>query len=90
MTARAHIFYSGAVQGIGFRYTTQRYAMDLGLTGWVRNLKDGRVEIIAEGSKELIAKFLSGLDKHFEGYITNKDIHYEEALPRHKDFSVTA
>jgi len=89
MIARAHIFYSGTVQGIGFRYTAQRFAMELGLTGWVRNLKDGRVEIIAEGSRDLINKFLSGLDKRFEGYIVNREIDYVETLPQHKDFSVT-
>ena len=46
---RAHIVVSGRVQGIGFRYNVQKWAQSLGLKGWVRNLVDGSVEILAEG-----------------------------------------
>lgn len=50
--ARTHIFVSGGVQGVFFRSATAETADGLGLNGWVRNLSDGRVEIIAEGKKE--------------------------------------
>lgn len=46
---RAHVFISGRVQGVSFRWYTQRKAQELGLTGWVRNLWDGRVEAVFEG-----------------------------------------
>jgi acylphosphatase len=46
---RRHLFYSGRVQGVGFRYTAQRIARSFAVTGWVRNLPDGRVELIVEG-----------------------------------------
>jgi len=46
---RAHLFVSGLVQGVFFRDHTRRWATSLGLTGWVRNLDDGRVEALAEG-----------------------------------------
>jgi len=46
---RAHLFISGRVQGVGFRAHTQREAERLGITGWVRNMPDGRVELVAEG-----------------------------------------
>jgi acylphosphatase len=50
--ARAHVFVSGRVQGVFFRGETVDQAVSLGLSGWVRNLSDGRVEIVAEGAKE--------------------------------------
>jgi acylphosphatase len=49
--ARAHVFISGRVQGVFFRYETSRRAAELGLSGWVRNLPDGRVEAVFEGPK---------------------------------------
>jgi acylphosphatase len=48
-SVRAHVFVSGRVQGVNFRWYTQQKAQELGLTGWVRNLWDGRVEAIFEG-----------------------------------------
>lgn len=53
-TLRAHIFISGRVQGVSFRWFTQRKAVELGLTGWVRNLWDGRVEAVFEGEEEAV------------------------------------
>ena len=48
-TTRRRIVVSGRVQGVGFRYATQREATRLGLRGWVRNTEDGKVEIVVEG-----------------------------------------
>ncbi len=55
---RVHVFVSGIVQRVGFRYYTARKAKALGITGFVKNLPDGRVEIVAEGSREAINKFI--------------------------------
>lgn len=52
--SRAHVFISGRVQGVSFRWYTQRKAEELGLTGWVRNLSDGRVEAIFEGDEKAV------------------------------------
>ncbi len=49
---RKHIYVSGRVQGVGFRYRTLYLARGLGLTGWVRNLDDGRVEMELQGTEE--------------------------------------
>ncbi len=76
---RAHVFFSGTVQGVGFRYTCRSYAADLGLTGWVKNLADGRVELMAEGPKKTIDQLLQSIDKHFDGYIRSKDIDVHDA-----------
>ncbi len=56
---RRQVFYSGNVQGVGFRYSTHRIAQDFEVTGFVRNLPDGRVELIAEGSKPQLNDFLA-------------------------------
>lgn len=55
---RAHIFVAGKVQGVFFRWETQKAAQVLGLFGWARNLDDGRVEITAEGEKEKVEKLI--------------------------------
>jgi acylphosphatase len=56
--ARAHIFLSGLVQGVFFRAYTREKARELGLTGWVQNLPDGRLEAVFEGDKEEIKKMV--------------------------------
>ena len=56
--ARCHIFVSGRVQGVGYRYFARREAMKQGLTGWVRNLSDGRVEALLEGDEDAVAAML--------------------------------
>jgi acylphosphatase len=53
---RIHIYVNGLVQGVYFRYNTMIEAERLGLKGWVRNLTDGRVEIVCEGSDESVDK----------------------------------
>ncbi|NEP03091.1 MAG: acylphosphatase [Symploca sp. SIO2E9] len=51
---RAHVFISGKVQGVGYRYSTLHQAKLLGISGWVQNLFDGRVEAVFEGTGEAI------------------------------------
>ncbi len=52
--ARLRLIISGRVQGVGFRYSAYDQAKDLALAGWVRNIPGGEVEIVAEGSKEIL------------------------------------
>ena len=85
---RAHIFYSGTVQGVGFRYAAQRFASDFGLQGWVKNLADGRVEIMAEGPAEILEGFCRKLEQHFDGYIRGKQIDWQEPSGHFRDFKI--
>lgn len=55
--ARLHLFVSGRVQGVFFRQSAKAEAERLGLAGWVKNLADGRVEAVAEGSAEAARRF---------------------------------
>lgn len=61
MKVRKHIYFSGRVQGVGFRYSAIYLARPLGLTGWVENLWDGRVEMEVQGDEDAIAELLRGL-----------------------------
>ncbi|MDD3374657.1 MAG: acylphosphatase [Candidatus Omnitrophica bacterium] len=85
---QANIFYSGMVQGVGFRYTTQRIALDLNLSGWVRNLSDGRVEVLVEGPKDKIEQLMAALQEHFLQYIKNQQVNYYSATGKSYSFSV--
>ncbi|MDI6820148.1 MAG: acylphosphatase [Candidatus Hodarchaeaceae archaeon] len=55
---RAHVYVSGRVQGVFFRYETRDRADGLGVKGWVRNLPDGRVEAVFEGEREMVERMI--------------------------------
>ena len=87
MKVRKHIFFSGRVQGVGFRYTAVYLARPLGLTGWVKNLWDGRVEMEVQGRPEAIESLLSQLrDQRF---IVIKDVEIQE-MPVTEETGFTA
>jgi len=90
MEARAHIYVSGHVQGVCYRDFTQKWASSLNLTGWVKNLYDGRVEAVAEGDKEKIETLVN---KMKEGpslaNVENTDFSWEEYTGEYKDFRIT-
>lgn len=58
-----HVFYSGRVQGVGFRYTVRQIAKGYDVVGWVRNLPDGRVELLVGGEPREVADFLQTIAK---------------------------
>jgi acylphosphatase len=69
--ARLHAIVEGHVQGVGFRAFVLDRALELGLTGWVRNRWDGTVEVMAEGSKSELEKLLAALRRGPRSYTTS-------------------
>lgn len=60
---RVHVFISGRVQGVFFRYTSKELADQLGVTGWIKNLPDGRVEAVVEGEEDKVEEMIEFLSK---------------------------
>ncbi len=60
---RLHARVRGRVQGVGFRYYVLSAAVELGLTGWVRNRRDGSVEVVAEGDLESLKSLVRALER---------------------------
>ena len=70
---RVRIFYSGTVQGVGFRYTVKRLAAGFEVSGTVRNLPDGRVELAAEGLKDELGAFQQAIRESELGHFIRKE-----------------
>ena len=70
MKTSRQVLYAGRVQGVGFRYSVKQIATGFDVTGWVRNLPDGRVELQANGETAEVEAFLAGVaGSHLSGYI---------------------
>jgi acylphosphatase len=87
--AAKHILFSGQVQGVGFRYTANRIAGRYNITGFVRNLPDGDVEMLAQGPEQDIDNCLADIQDHFAGYIRDTRIEPVPCNSRHTDFRIT-
>ncbi|HQH70790.1 MAG TPA: acylphosphatase [bacterium] len=87
---RIHALVSGRVQGVGFRYFTQRVAESMNLVGEVRNTRDGRVEIIAEGDPPTLKKFLRRIEEGPSlSHVRAVDVEWMPASGRYDSFEVT-
>ena len=87
-TAR-QIIFTGRVQGVGFRFTAHRIANRHFLTGYVRNLPDGTVEMLAQGEVEDINACIADIQQGLPGYITETRITDLPTNPRHREFRIT-
>lgn len=85
---RWEILFSGRVQHVGFRYTACYIARDLGLTGWVANLPDGRVLMEAQGEPASLRKLLLKLKGHLTIRITEARVTELPPLPKEYGFRV--
>lgn len=88
---RAHVFIEGWVQGVFYRAWTKDTALKLGLSGWVRNLADGRVELVCEGEKKEVNKLIELIKEGPRmAKVSHIDINWEEALGEFKNFEIVA
>ncbi len=87
--ASLELVISGGVQGVGFRYFAERTARSYYVTGYVTNLPDGRVKVVAEGSKEVLSDFLEELKKGPPlSWIESVQVKWGEYRARFEDFSI--
>lgn len=87
---RLHLYFSGTVQGVGFRYSAQSIAERFGINGWVRNCSDGRVELMAEGRPSVLESYLTALGDEMSGYIRKVDRTWEEPTGEWSQFSIAS
>lgn len=85
---RAHVFISGKVQGIGYRFSTVDRAYELELSGWVRNLPDRRVEAVFEGSKTAVEEMIRWCYQGPRGSVVQDVAVESEALENLRGFEI--
>lgn len=88
MQKQIHVIFSGQVQGVGFRFTTESIASQLGLSGWVKNIRGGDVEVLAEGEEAALKDMVSRLEEQFSAYIVKKQVSWGPATGEFKDFGI--
>jgi acylphosphatase len=87
--SRLHVFYSGSVQGVGFRYSVKMLTGGFDVTGTVRNLPDGRVELVAEGEPDELKAFQQAIRESELGhFIRNEDVRWETAEGTFRGFEI--
>jgi acylphosphatase len=85
---RREVLYRGHVQGVGFRLTTERLARPLGVTGFVRNMADGRVELVAEGERSEVERLLAAVDEQLGHYVREMKTDERPATGQFADFCI--
>jgi acylphosphatase len=85
---RRTVHYQGHVQGVGFRYTVQRIAAGHAVTGYVQNLADGRVHMVAEGRAQELDGFLETIRDEMAQYIRNINADSSPATGEFDDFEI--
>ncbi len=83
------IIFTGRVQGVGFRFTARRAASRRQLTGYVRNMPNGSVEMLAQGRPEDIDDCIQDIKEYFSGYLKETRIEEIPSDPRYTDFKIT-
>jgi acylphosphatase len=84
-----HIIFTGQVQGVGFRFTTFNITKRHRITGFVRNLPDGTVEMFAQGPPIAVNDCVRDIEEEFSGYIRETKIEEIPPNPQYKEFKIT-
>ena len=91
MQKRLNVFFSGMVQGVGFRFMTEKIARQFSVTGFVRNLPNGKVEVLAEAEEQVLQEFLNAIcESHLAHYIRDIETSWAAAEGNFQHFSVRA
>jgi acylphosphatase len=85
---RREAYFSGHVQGVGFRYTVRQLASAFPVFGFVRNLADGRVHVVAEGSPQALDQFFAAISQRMSGHIRETTIDARPAIGEFDDFEI--
>jgi acylphosphatase len=86
---RVHVTFKGRVQGVGFRFTAENVALETGVKGWVRNLPNGDVELMAEGTEDALRLTLERIRASSVGrHIQKAETEWQEFRNEYKDFRV--
>ena len=88
MKKQVNAIFSGRVQGVGFRFTVKDLADQSGVSGWVKNLSDGKVKVVAEAEEEVLKTFLDRIRESFSHYIRDCEVRWESASEGFKNFSI--
>jgi len=83
-----HVIFRGRVQGVGFRYTARQVAGQYQVTGFVRNLPDGTVEMLLQGDPTEIDNCITDVQSEFAGHIRDTQVEPAPYNPRYTDFRV--
>ena len=87
--SRVVILYSGRVQGVGFRYSVKVLTMGFDMTGTVRNLPDGRVELVAEGERGELDEFRRAIqDSEVGRFVRDETVTWSDAINRFRGFEI--
>ncbi len=85
---RINLLYTGNVQGVGFRFSFERIASELGVTGFVKNLPDGKVEAVCEGSKKNLDDLVKRVAERMSGYISSCRVNGGDFSGEFPDFTI--
>jgi len=89
MPDRLHVYFSGHVQGVGFRYSVKQLSLEFDVTGWVKNLPDGRVELVAEGERNELETFQAAIpDAGLRRFIRDTQSHWCEGTGEFRGFEI--
>jgi acylphosphatase len=82
------VFFSGRVQGVGFRYSTLQVAKEFEVAGFVMNLPDGRVQVEAEGRPAEVQAFITAVEERMHGYVRKVEKKSDRRVPHFSGFSI--
>ena len=87
-SVRWTVMFSGMVQGVGFRFTSERVARRFAVDGFVRNLPDGRVEVVVEGQPAELGQFIAALEEAMSGYVRDRQCAESPGTGKLRGFSI--